>query len=365
MSEDGLDVAQDAELTDVTNTVYDVLRLIKDPEKDATLEDLDVIREDCIKVTRFNSDKYHIGIQFVPTVPHCSLATLIGLCIRVKLERSLPYAYKTDITLAPGSHETEHDDIIPNMDLKKAILSMSVFCIASEILYRLYQRVASSSREKKNKGRFIFFPDKGILQGNYAQNGKTNNTPIEKSRLLYDMSLINISSGKECNKRLSDGTEYNKSILATSTSLIHLVNLIDSAQQNLMVCVMVITCTQLADSIIRAKKRGVSVRVVADSTMVETNGCQLSKLRKSNILIRAMSCPGGLMHNKFAVIDAHYLRSEFAKSSKSSGGTAMSGSFNWTWTAVICNEENVYISSDADFVNPLAEKFEEIWEREQ
>lgn len=103
------EVAQDEELTDVSNTVYDVLRLIKDPEKDATLEDLDVIREDGIKVTRFNSDKYHIAIQFVPTVPHCSLATLIGLCIRVKLERALPYAYKTDITLAPGSHETEHD----------------------------------------------------------------------------------------------------------------------------------------------------------------------------------------------------------------------------------------------------------------
>ena len=109
MSKNGLKIADDAELLDVSSTVYDVLRLIRDPEKDSTLEDLDVIREDCIKVTRFNSDKYHIGIQFIPTVPHCSLATLIGLCIRLKLQRSLPYAYKTDIVLAPGSHDTEHD----------------------------------------------------------------------------------------------------------------------------------------------------------------------------------------------------------------------------------------------------------------
>lgn len=240
------------------------------------------------------------------------------------------------------------------MDPKKTILSLTIFSIASQILYEVYHRFAHP--REKNKGRFIFFPDKGILQGNFAKDKNSNKTPIENSLLLNDASL-NLISG---------ATEYNKSVLATSTSLIHLVKLIDSAQQSLMVCVMVITCTQLADAIIRAKMRGVSVRVVADSTMVETNGCQFIKLRKSNILIRSMSCPGGLMHNKFAVIDANSFgstNSDQYKSDtiKSSGGTAMSGSFNWTWTAVICNEENVYISSEADFVNPLAEKFEEIW----
>ncbi|XP_068217063.1 cytosolic iron-sulfur assembly component 2A isoform X2 [Palaemon carinicauda] len=101
--------SDDQELQDVAGTVYDVLRLIKDPEKEATLEDLEVIREEGIKVSRFNDDKYLIKIEFVPTVPHCSLATLIGLCIRVKLGRTLPYPYKVDINLAPGSHSTEED----------------------------------------------------------------------------------------------------------------------------------------------------------------------------------------------------------------------------------------------------------------
>ena len=31
-----------------------------------------------------------ITIEFTPTVPHCSLATLIGLCLREKLRRELP-----------------------------------------------------------------------------------------------------------------------------------------------------------------------------------------------------------------------------------------------------------------------------------
>ncbi|KAG0488889.1 hypothetical protein HPP92_007700 [Vanilla planifolia] len=35
------------------------------------------------------------------------MATIIGLCLRVKLMRSLPSRFKIDIKLAPGSHATE------------------------------------------------------------------------------------------------------------------------------------------------------------------------------------------------------------------------------------------------------------------
>ena len=33
-------------------------------------------------------------VEFTPTIPHCSMATLIGLSIRVKLLRSLPTRFK-------------------------------------------------------------------------------------------------------------------------------------------------------------------------------------------------------------------------------------------------------------------------------
>ncbi|KAK9997316.1 hypothetical protein SO802_022002 [Lithocarpus litseifolius] len=46
-------------------------------------------------------------ITFTPTVEHCSMATIIGLCLRVKLLRSLPSRYKVDIRVAPGSHASE------------------------------------------------------------------------------------------------------------------------------------------------------------------------------------------------------------------------------------------------------------------
>lgn len=35
------------------------------------------------------------------------MATLIGLCIRVKLKRSLPSRFKVDVKIEPGTHASE------------------------------------------------------------------------------------------------------------------------------------------------------------------------------------------------------------------------------------------------------------------
>ncbi|EDW74241.1 uncharacterized protein Dwil_GK21825 [Drosophila willistoni] len=96
--------------TDLQETIYDLLRTIRDPEKPCTLEDLNVIYEDGIFVlppTRSNVSV--VRIEFNPTVPHCSLATLIGLCIRVKVERGLPHNIKLDIYIKKGAHQTEEE----------------------------------------------------------------------------------------------------------------------------------------------------------------------------------------------------------------------------------------------------------------
>jgi len=40
-------------------------------------------------------------VQFTPTIPHCSMATLIGLSIRVRLLRALPERFKVCLPLHP------------------------------------------------------------------------------------------------------------------------------------------------------------------------------------------------------------------------------------------------------------------------
>ena len=68
-----------------------IIRNINDPEHPLTLEQLNVVEEKNIDI---NDKTSYLKILFTPTIPHCSMATLIGLSIRVLLLRSLPVRYK-------------------------------------------------------------------------------------------------------------------------------------------------------------------------------------------------------------------------------------------------------------------------------
>ncbi|XP_051157934.1 MIP18 family protein galla-2 [Leptopilina boulardi] len=84
--------------------IFDIVRNINDPEHPLTLEELKVVEEDLIEV---DNKKNAILVKFTPTIPHCSMATLIGLSIRVQLLRALPARFKVTVEITPGTHSSE------------------------------------------------------------------------------------------------------------------------------------------------------------------------------------------------------------------------------------------------------------------
>lgn len=86
--------------------VFEMIRRIRDPEHDLTLEQLHVVQLDEIFV---DNEKSLIKVCFKPTIKMCGLAPLIGLSIRIKLLRSLPPRFKVDIYVSSGSHDAEAD----------------------------------------------------------------------------------------------------------------------------------------------------------------------------------------------------------------------------------------------------------------
>lgn len=84
--------------------IFEHIREITDPEHPYTLEQLNVVAEELIHV---DDPQGKVSVKFTPTVPHCSMATLIGLCIRVRLLRCLPPRFKVQIMVTPGSHASE------------------------------------------------------------------------------------------------------------------------------------------------------------------------------------------------------------------------------------------------------------------
>ncbi|XP_076243836.1 MIP18 family protein galla-2 isoform X1 [Calliopsis andreniformis] len=84
--------------------IFDLIRNINDPEHPLTLEELNVVEQSLIEI----DDKANkVNVKFTPTIPHCSMATLIGLSIRVQLLRALPSRFKVNVEITPGTHVSE------------------------------------------------------------------------------------------------------------------------------------------------------------------------------------------------------------------------------------------------------------------
>lgn len=102
----------DDEIEDVIDAreIFDLISTILDPEHPLTLAQLAVVNLHDIAVSHSSapSGLLEVLIKITPTITHCSLATLIGLGIRVRLERCLPPRFRIRILIKEGSHQLEN-----------------------------------------------------------------------------------------------------------------------------------------------------------------------------------------------------------------------------------------------------------------
>jgi phosphatidylserine/phosphatidylglycerophosphate/cardiolipin synthase-like enzyme len=136
----------------------------------------------------------------------------------------------------------------------------------------------------------------------------------------------------------------------------HIIRELDRAEGEILVALYAFTSNKLAWALVNAKKRGISVRVILDREFDKDN--KFSKgsfLGKRGLPVRRASGLSkgtkgtGLMHQKFAIIDARVV---------------LTGSYNWTASAEKFNDENLLLFRDA---GPLAEEYRKeffrLWER--
>lgn len=89
--------------------VYDLISTISDPEHPNSLASLAVVNLPDIKIFPPSSPRSRIStvqVLLTPTTAHCSLGTVIGLAVRVRLEQALPPRFRIDVRLKEGTHTT-------------------------------------------------------------------------------------------------------------------------------------------------------------------------------------------------------------------------------------------------------------------
>jgi metal-sulfur cluster biosynthetic enzyme len=88
----------------------DLISTISDPEHPLSLGSLAVVNLPDIHILPPVSPLSSIStvvVEITPTITHCSLATVIGLGVRVRLEQALPPRFRIDVRIKKGTHSTD------------------------------------------------------------------------------------------------------------------------------------------------------------------------------------------------------------------------------------------------------------------
>lgn len=89
--------------------VYDLISTISDPEHPLSLGSLGVVKLEDIKIVAPTSPRSRIStvtVLLTPTTTACSLTTIIGLGVKVRLLQALPPRFRVDVRIKEGTSRT-------------------------------------------------------------------------------------------------------------------------------------------------------------------------------------------------------------------------------------------------------------------
>ena len=120
---------------------------------------------------------------------------------------------------------------------------------------------------------------------------------------------------------------------------------INQAQAFINIAMYIFTDREIAIPLVKARERGVKVRVYLDKDQVDYKYSQSRFLVQKGIKTR-ISTNNYIMHNKFAIIDNRIL---------------LTGSYNWTFSANSRNDENLMVIDDPEIIALYQNQFEKLW----
>jgi mitochondrial cardiolipin hydrolase len=139
-----------------------------------------------------------------------------------------------------------------------------------------------------------------------------------------------------------------------ATSLTRLLAILASARRTLDIAVFSLTCDEIASVLLDVHRRGVRVRLIIDDEQIASAGSDAASLRAAGVPVRHDGNRKNLMHHKFAVVD---------------GSVVLTGSFNWTRSAVLFNDENILVlrggGDGGAAAREYCRRFEAMWQKYQ
>jgi phosphatidylserine/phosphatidylglycerophosphate/cardiolipin synthase-like enzyme len=121
---------------------------------------------------------------------------------------------------------------------------------------------------------------------------------------------------------------------------------ISMAKKSIDLAIFSFTNDDLANEILAAHKRGVTVRIITDDEAMKGKGADTQRMADAGIPCRTDSEEQYHMHNKFMIVDKFFI---------------LTGSFNWTFQAGKGNQENVVVLDGQYYIDKYVEEFNRLW----
>jgi hypothetical protein len=128
-----------------------------------------------------------------------------------------------------------------------------------------------------------------------------------------------------------------------------IISEISKARSSIDIAIYSFTADEIRDALVAAKSRGVAIRIIADSSQASGQGSEIATLEGLGFNLKRMSGEsGGIMHNKYMIIDSSLL---------------VTGSYNWSANAEDNNYENAIFIEGVSVIQDYIADFEKLWEK--
>lgn len=119
------------------------------------------------------------------------------------------------------------------------------------------------------------------------------------------------------------------------------------AKKSVDLCVFTISDDVLSGCLKALHERGIKIRIITDNNKMRDTGSQIKELARCGIEVKVDNSRYH-MHNKFGIIDNRI---------------AFTGSYNWTYTAKMHNQENLVITTNFTIVHRFIDEFSMLWDQ--
>ena len=124
-----------------------------------------------------------------------------------------------------------------------------------------------------------------------------------------------------------------------------IIDLFAQARSTVDVCVFTITDNRIAEAVEKAHRRRVQIRIISDDEKSMDAGSDIDRFERFGVPVRVDRSEHH-MHHKFAIFDKSKL---------------LTGSYNWTRSASLNNEENFLITNDGGLIKAFTREFDKLW----